>query len=241
MKVSHKHKYVFVELPQTASSAVGLELIENYEAENFKAKHALYREFSTRANEEEKKYFVFSAVRDPMDVVVSKYMKYKNDHHNYSKKKKRYMNARLDKLISPVRERKRHKWIQKKNASFGEFFLKYYTKPYSNWSVVEHKKFDYIMRFENIQEDFNKVLEKMGLDIARPLPIKNKTEDKGKIHNYFNTPELKKRAKYVFGPFMRMWDYRFPEDWSDVTEPENAQRDFERVNKYRTLFWKYLH
>ena len=192
MKVSHKHKYVFVELPQTASSAIGLELIENYNAENFMAKHALYREFANRANEDEKKYFVFSAVRDPMDVVVSKYMKYKNDHHNYSKKKKKYMNARLDKMISPIRERKRHKWIQKNNSSFGEFFLKYYTKPYSNWSIVEHKNFDLIMRFENIKEDFKKVLDKIGLDIVRPLPVKNKTELKDNVQKLFRHARIKK-------------------------------------------------
>ncbi|NND77507.1 MAG: sulfotransferase family 2 domain-containing protein [Flavobacteriales bacterium] len=241
MKVSHKHKYVFVELPQTASSAVGLELIENYNAENFMAKHALYREFAKRSSDKEKDYFVFSAVRDPMDVVVSKYMKYKNDHHNYSKKKKKYMNARLDKLISPIRERRRHKWIQKNNASFGDFFLKYYKRPYSNWSIVEHKDFDFIMRFEKIQDDFNTVLEKIGLRPVRPLPVRNKTEEKSKAHSYFNTIELQKHAKYVFGPYMRFWNYDFPEEWSSIKEPENAQKDFERINKLRSIFWKYFH
>ena len=38
---SHKHKYVFVELPQTASSAIARELVANYdEKRSFSSTHS---------------------------------------------------------------------------------------------------------------------------------------------------------------------------------------------------------
>ena len=241
MKVSHKHKYVFVELPMTASSAVGLELIENYAAENFKEKHALYREFYKQASDDEKKYFVFSTIRNPIDTVVSKYLKYQNNHHKFDQKKKKYVHGRIDKFVGPFRERRRFKWIQKNNASFDEFFLKYYTKPYTNWSVVEHHKFDYVMRFENIQEEFKHVLNKIGLEQVRELPVRNKTDKKRDSFSYFENPEVIERAKYVFGPFMKMWDYKFPESWGEFELSQKAKKDFERQNKLKSVYWKYLH
>jgi len=241
MKISHQHKYVFVELPMTASSAVGLELIENYGAENFKEKHALYREFYKNASTEEKQYFVFSTIRNPIDVVVSKYMKYVNNHHNYHIKNKKFMNGRIDKIISPIRERKRFNWVQKNNASFGEFLLKFFHRPYTNWSVVEHHNFDFIMRFENIREDFKTALEKIGIEPVRELPVRNKTEKKAAAATYFDTPKVIEHAKYIFGPFMQKWGYQFPENWGEFYVPDKAQKDFESINKLKSIYWKHLH
>ncbi len=241
MKVSHKHKYVFVELPMTASSAVGLELIENYDAENFKEKHALYREFFKQASPEEKEYFVFSTIRNPIDVVVSKYMKYVNNHHNYHIKKKKYMNGGIDKFISPIRERRRFNWVQKNKATFSQFLLKYYTKPYTNWSIMEHHNFDFVMRFENIQEDFNIALKKIGIQPKRDLPVRNKTEKKKAHESYFDSLEAIERGKYVFGPFMQKWNYEFPENWGENTVSKKAIADFNSINKVKKIYWKYLH
>lgn len=241
MKVSHKYRYVFVELPQTASSAVGLELLENYSAENFKEKHALYREFSKTANNEEKDYFVFSSIRNPMDVVVSKYLKYLNNHHNYHSKKRRILNGRLDRIISPIRENNRYKWIQKNNATFDQFFEKYYSWPYTNWSVVEHHKFDYVMRFEDTENDFKKVLKKINIPLVRELPIRNKTENKREAHTYFESERSREKAQYIFGPFMQLWGYTFPSEWGEIKIPEKAFKDFKRINRLKTIFWKYFH
>lgn len=241
MKVSHKHKYVFVELPQTASSAVGLELIENYDAENFKEKHALFRKFRNEMGEKYKDYFVFSAVRNPMDVVVSKYLKYLNNHHNYHSSKRKIFNSGIDRIISPLRENGRYKWIQKNNASFEDFFMKYYKKPFSNWSVVEHHTFDYIMRFEDVKNDFGAVLKKIGLDQVRELPVRNKTEGKKEAHTYFTSEKARTRAVYVFGPFMELWNYSFPDSWGSIEISDKSRRDFKAVNKIKTIYWKYFH
>ena len=89
MIISHKHKYVFVELPQTASSAIAKELKANYDGHEILFKHALYStDFLKQAKPEEKAYKVISGMRNPMDICVSNYFKFKTDHEN------RYSNPR---------------------------------------------------------------------------------------------------------------------------------------------------
>ncbi|MEM7163013.1 MAG: sulfotransferase family 2 domain-containing protein [Bacteroidota bacterium] len=241
MKVSHHHKYVFVELPQTASSAVGLELVENYGAENFKQKHALFHEFKRKMGSKAEEYFVFSAIRNPIDVVVSKYLKYLNNHHNYHSANRRNMNGRIDRIISPIRENGRYNWIQKNNADFESFFFKYFKYPFTNWSVVENHQFDYIMRFENIRNDFAEALGKIGLDLVRELPVRNKTDDKAPSHTYFQSQKARDHAVYIFGPFMELWGYKFPDEWGDVSICAKSQKAFERINKLKTVYWKHFH
>ena len=55
MIISHKHKYVFIELPMTGSTAINNELRENYDGIYVLKKHSSYRDFLKDATEAEKK------------------------------------------------------------------------------------------------------------------------------------------------------------------------------------------
>ena len=208
MIISHKHKYVFIEFPQTGSSAVATELISQYDGERILYKHALYSDFLREATFEEKGYFTFSTIRHPMDVVVSKYLKYKNNHENYLKKKVK--NGRLRKVISRYLERKRYLYVKDNNADFETYFLKFYKVPYASWSIVDHRCFDYIMRFEKLDEEFDKVLNFLGIEKTRPLRKFNQTKKENKHFSaYYKSERVKQRAIQIFTPYMRAWDYDF--------------------------------
>ena len=60
MIISHVHRYLFVELPHTGSSAVSRELREHYAGTQILYKHARYAEFLRSCSAEERDYFVFS-------------------------------------------------------------------------------------------------------------------------------------------------------------------------------------
>ncbi len=75
MIISHRYRYIFVEIPLTASWSVRDVLSQHYEGEPIFHKHATFREFSRTASEEQKTYFVFGAVRNPLEVLVSRYVK----------------------------------------------------------------------------------------------------------------------------------------------------------------------
>ena len=83
MVISHKYKYLFIATPRTGSTAIQTELIKNYEGETIYRKHSHYFEFLSNATIKEKDYFVFASIRNPLDDIVSIYMKLKSNHGGY--------------------------------------------------------------------------------------------------------------------------------------------------------------
>ena len=80
MVISHKYRYLFIEIPLTGSWAIRKELCEFYGGQQILHKHATYHEFQQSATDDEQAYFVFATVRNPLDSMVSAFYKYKSDH-----------------------------------------------------------------------------------------------------------------------------------------------------------------
>jgi hypothetical protein len=237
MVVSDKYKYVFIELPRTGSTAINKELRENYEGYQILYKHATYSDFEAIATKEQKKYFVFSGVRNPLDDAVSLYFKLKTNHREQFSNMAE--NKRLITQIVMYPTIRRFKYIQRYNPDFSTYFLKFYKLPFSNWSMVAHEKFDAVLRFENLQEDFDQVLHAIGIEPKRPLPVINKTGKKRDSLSLYN-PKAIERAKKVFGPFMQAWGYEFPPEWGDPTIPWLSQVEFKVFNGLKKFYWQYF-
>ena len=77
MIISHRYKFLFIGLPFSASSAITKELHANYEGKPYLRKHSLYHEFIKVATPQEKDYFVFAVLRNPMEISVTVYEKMK--------------------------------------------------------------------------------------------------------------------------------------------------------------------
>ncbi|UCF18803.1 MAG: hypothetical protein JSU87_12805 [Gemmatimonadota bacterium] len=224
MIISDKHKYVFVELPQTATTAISQELRDHYGGRVVLHKHSNYRQYLKYASPEQKKYFVFSGVRNPLDEAVTSYTKYKQDHRsNYSRKMAWVSRAKL----------RRFKYITERNATFSEFLFRFYRLPVENWSSLDHHRFDFVYRLENIQDDFAELIRRIGLELVRPLPILHKTKDKESWQSYY-TPETRRHARFVFGPLMEQWGYGFPPDW-DGGVPLSSKAIYRTVRTVKNL------
>jgi hypothetical protein len=209
MIISDEHKYVFVELPWTASTAISKELCEHYGGRRVLRKHSNYREFLKYARGEPRKYFVFSGVRNPLSELVSIYVKYVTDHRaNYSK----------DKDWVSGKKKRRYEWVQENGPSFAEFFLRFYRLPLENWSSLDHHRFDYVYRLENLQDDFAEILCRIGIQQVRSLPLVHRTEGKAPWQSYY-TPEAHNRLRFVCGPYMERWGYEFPPEWNVSRAP----------------------
>ncbi|MEZ5014764.1 MAG: hypothetical protein R2794_10780 [Chitinophagales bacterium] len=241
MVIDHRYKFIFVELPLTATSAISKEIREQYGCEPFLNKHATFDDFLRKATPEEKKYRSIGSVRNPLDQTVSMYFKYKNDlDQRFSTGRKR-PGKWLRKKLARNRDAVRYQYIISNNASFEEYFLHFFKWPYSNWSIIHHKKMDYIIRFEHLVEDYRKVFTELGLPIHRDLPQANKTpEKKADFWSYYASDKAKRRAKFVFGPFMRYWGYRFPSEWDHIREPALAKHLYAFLNVPRKLYWRFL-
>jgi len=235
MIISHRHNYLFVELPRTGSSAVGKELMLNYDAERILRNHATYRDFLQQASEDEKKYFVFSSVRNPLDKILSLYFKYKFDHRKYD-------DPRIYQRGNPFIARlmmSQYRYVKKNDASFEDFFRRYYHLPYNDWSSLDHDKMDFVIRFEHLSQDFEKALLRIGLAPVRSLPVTNKTARRSSDFWSYYDSGIRDRAQWVFGPYFRRWNYDFPDDW-EVHEYRSAEMMFRITNAFRSVYWRYL-
>lgn len=235
MVISHKHRYVFVELPRTACTAITQELIAYYDGEKILTKHSTYERFLRKACDAEKDYFVFSGIRNPLDRVVSAYLKLKKDHrlfHTRLKQRKRY-SLRNYYLL------KQFEFVQRSDVTFADFFQKYYRFPYDDWSSLSHHNLNYIIRFENLQSDFSAVLSSLNISQERPIPMLNKTEGKEQTFWDFYTPEIIPQAKRIFGPFMEKWEYKFPDSWGNYNHSTLDNIKLATVNIIRKPLWRY--
>ena len=242
MIISHKYKYVFIELPMTGSTAIARELMEHYEGEKILAKHASPKDFWRTASAEEKEYFMFSGIRNPLDEVVSRYFKYKTDHNQkFSRPLKKKKLGKFRRRLNRIRDNARYNFIIKKGASFQQYFMRYYALPYSNWSMVWHHKMDYIVRFDQLNEDFMEVLKRLEIEPIRNLPQKNKTSGKdGSYWDFYKDDTHQRRAVNVFGAFMKEWDFTFPEHWKQKEPSTWSKILFPVVHGIRKLYWKTL-
>lgn len=260
MIISHRYRYVFVELPRTGSTAVADELRQNYDGLRVMAKHATYQDFLGKATEDEKRYFAFSGIRNPLDDAVSRYFKLRTDHnlrysHPVKSKyavgiKRAEMMLREDPTASSLPKAKRRSIVDRlengkfrfvqAGADFPTFFMRYYHVPYDSWSRLSHADFDFVIRFENLSEDFATVLAMIGVEPKRPLPMINKTAEKGEDFWRYYTPETIPRAKRVFGPFMERWGYALPEEWGEYRVPRLHRAAFQALAVPRVAYWRYL-
>lgn len=237
MIISHTHRYLFVELPRTGSTAISRELVQNYDGIRILWKHATYHDFLKIARPEEKDYFVFSGIRNPLDDAVSRYFKLRTDHRNQytdpaKLKKRTKIYDRVETFI--------YKDLQKNNADFERFFLKYYVFPYNNWASMGRKHYGYVIRFENIQEDFDTALRLIGIEPKQPLPVRNATTNRKKGYLSYYSPKAIRRARWVFGPFMKQWGYEFPLEWGEYSTPWLQRMEYQFFNLFRGFYWRYL-
>lgn len=234
MVISDKYKFLFVELPRTGTTAISKELIENYEGKEILSKHSTYKEFLKIASAEQKNYRVFSCIRNPIDRTVSFYVKCAKGFYD-NRFREGYKKRLYDKyyLIPRV------KFIKDNKASFDQYLRKFHKWPYTDWSVLDHDKFDHIIRFENLNADFKKVLSKLGIKTVRDLPIQNITTDKKSFELYLN-PENSELYIKVFGPALKNLGYPMPIKLRDEKIPNSVFVKYKIIKTLKCLYWRKL-
>ena len=234
MIISHKYRYLFVELPHTGSTAISNELRTLYHGRAILHKHATYHEFLRVATPQEKQYFVFSAIRNPADDVVSYYFKYRHGKFTF------FNNRRRLRRLLYWRQLQKAQALIENEVDFPTFFLNHYRLPYDNWSALAHHDFDFVLRFEQLSDDFSAVLAKLGIEEMRRLPVRHKTPERQQDFWSYYTPETWEHAKQIFGPFMQKWDYTFPAEWGEWSVSPVAQMRFEVLRLLRKARWLYV-
>lgn len=231
MIISHEYKYLFIEIPLTASWAIHHELCHYYGGVPILHKHATYAEFRKIANDLELNYLVFATVRNPLDKIVSRYHKIRNDQRGV------FSNVEsIDQLVVDFSDIKKYRYINENRVDFENYFQKYYKRPYSDMINLSSKYIDVTLRFESLQNDFSKLLDTLNIKQVRPLPVINWTRGKTRDFKPFYTPKIIDQAKYIFGLSMRKWDYQFPDSWGDYQPSWSDQLIYYCVNRAKYYY-----
>jgi hypothetical protein len=236
MIISHKYRYLFIEVPHTASTAISRELRAQYDGTTILRKHATYSQFLEIASEEEKQYFVFAGVRNPLDVAVTKYMRYKTNHNQIYTTPRQLVEhggsvSWYDLMV--------FRFTQRSNSDFAAYFRIFHRLPYSDAvsrDAKEHAQF--IIRFEHLQEDFAEVLRRLGIEQKRPLPQVNKTKAKETDFLSCYSSDITQQATQVFGPYMEEWGYQIPPEWDTGSVSTLSRLNYQMVNTLRDFYWK---
>ncbi len=237
MIISHKYKFLFIGLPFSASSAISKELYLEYEGRPLLKKHSIYYEFRKIANDEELNYFVFAVLRNPMEIAVTVYEKMKaNAKGNFTNPDLFVENGGH----ITRKQRRAFNFIHNKKATFQQYFNKFFDKPYDNLASLTLDNCDYVIRYNNIREDYLTALKKAGVLNPRPLPVANKTVGKKQDMSIYYTQDIKEKAISVFGPFLEKYNYPFPEKWGEVTVPIKSRIQFRLLGVLRRLNHRYF-
>ena len=127
----------------------------------------------------------------------------------------------------------RFNYIKDNNATFQEYFLKFHNKPYDNYSSMTIDNCDFIIRHENIAEDYLLALNKAGVETPFSLPVVNKTAGKKNDLSEYYTKDIRRQTIYIFGPFLAKYNYCFPENWGDINIPLSSTIKFKIMSVLR--------
>lgn len=244
MIISHKHKFIFTKPRKVASTSIEVALSkfcgpDDIITENVSSKDIDEDSYSDYARNQEgyfnhmragrikqkvgkkvwEKYFVFTVVRNPWDMVVSRY--FWNQKNATPRKTpgqvleelvKQPFNIDLyGKLINASRrslfgrELKSdddfRTFVLKKlpsNVSNSKYYFDWRGKPFNN----------YVIRYENLDEDFKTVCEKIGVPYE-PLPsLKTKTRQKKRYQDMYDD-ELREWVAKKFAKEIQAFGYKF--------------------------------
>lgn len=236
MVISHKYRYLFVEVPATASTAISRELRAQYDGQLILYKHANYSEFKRMATPEERRYFRFAGIRNPLDVTVSHYLRLKKNRDGVYTDATQY--ERNGGWI-PDTHLEKFEFIHRTGADFPAFVRRFHQTPFNEWVLLGARELDFVIRFERLQEDFATVLRKIGITQVRDLPVANTVGERRPFGEYY-PPEIRPLVVRVFGPFMRKWGYDFPADWNITKVPLASRVRFTALDAPSNLAARYV-
>lgn len=245
MVISNKNKYIFLCLPRTGTTAIRNELCENYDGEEILYKHAPYDKFLKIADGNQLAYNVIASVRNPLDRTVSLYFKYKSNHDGIHQRQIKNIGDKnfLQKFFIFIANsilKNRAKYVSNQKISFSTFIKKYYTTPYSDWHSLYWHKYDYVLRFERINEDFKYTLGKMNITPKRDIPVVNKTRKETVSFEKYYTSDIIPLVQKNFYFAMKMYGYDFPSDWPEYKPGIVDIIRYRTYTGFKQIYWKYI-
>jgi hypothetical protein len=196
---NEQHKFIFIHIPKTGGTS-----IENAFKKRIKGnrKHLTMSDYENELESDIEKYFIFSVIRNPWDRLVS-YWKYRQGKiHAPIDGKMNIFNDWL-KFISSLNLDDLRGKTEKSNIPDFRMGL---DSQFNSLINKQNKINVNLVRFENLQNDFNTICDKIGIK-RHHLPHKNKSRHKH-YTEYYNE-ETKQIVAEKYEKDIEYFDYKF--------------------------------
>ncbi|NEP50222.1 MAG: sulfotransferase family protein [Moorea sp. SIO3C2] len=175
-------------------------------------------------------YLKFSCIRNPFDSLASDYVKRASKYQHFIADSTSWVH-RLPGYIEDMEFCKTHSfndWIEKHYGSiYGnglkrtvqslvrntnrnrlKQFVGLPAEPYTLYGSYT-KGMDSVMRFETLQDDFDRVLDKAGVPFKVQIPVINKTEERKTDYRDYYNERSRKIVQYIFDEEIKRYGYEF--------------------------------
>ena len=183
--INHKHKFIFVHIPKTGGTSIQYIFTKNNNVtKKENKKHFTSNDYYRENISEWNSYFKFSFVRNPFDFLVSYYI------------------FRMKMINGELGRAERFMSKKYKNSNFKSWICNNFSNDprvmthFDFLSVNEKIELDYIGKFENFQNDFNIICDKIGIP-QQQLPHQNKTKHKHYTEYYDDETRQLVAEKYA--------------------------------------------
>lgn len=217
--VSQFHQYLFIQVPRTGCTALGVKLVRDHRGEWLPkenivnprgrvigAKHihlGALRKANLVDDDDIKRLTIFAATRNPFDSIVSLYAKLTGKYLPLLDEPDSFIH-RQPAMLEDVRFLKEHsfsEWVIHKyrNVEPGRLF-------YWRWLTPN---IDHVLKFEQLQEDFNSLAEIIGLEGDTTIETLNETTNRDRNWRPYYNQEARQTVERVFAADFDRFGYSF--------------------------------
>ena len=199
--ISHKHKFIFIHIPKVAGGSIKqanipLQIVgHNIRKKNYK----YFKDIKKSTNQ-----FSFAFVRNSWDRCVSAFRYLSNDNRNPGDKKdaERFLLGYKNDFRSFIRHYK----------SNNVFLQQMHFKPQYKWICDDNDNVlvDFVGRFENLQEDFDKLCDTIEAP-RQKLMCHKKPKRKRKHYTEYYDEETKQIVAEKYAKDIEYFGYEFGE------------------------------
>ena len=202
--ISDKYKCIYIHIPKTGGSSVEIALDKPQNCwdrqNNVWKQHCSIHQLRDIYNVAIDKYYKFTVVRNPWSRAVS-------DHAWFTKETSNFYNllkqATLKDYLQCTGGYEKVAHLDNPTGRGDHFYTQH------SYIMIDGKcTMDYIIRFENFQQDFNKVCDKIGIS-RQQLPHKNKT--KHKHYTEYYDDETRQIVAEIYAKDIEYFGYEFGE------------------------------
>lgn len=219
---SKTHQYLFIMAPRTACTATGVLLCQQVDGNWMPRrnvlddnghvvvdrKHGTLDDLITHGILEParaEKLFKFTTVRNPFDSLVSLYVKKRTSYRPLLDDEDSFVNRKpgFAEDMQFVMEHSFSEWVQRQYA------LRPFARRTRHLYARYIKGMDYIMKFENLQADFNQAMEMIGVDRRIEIPLLNPTEERDPDYRSYYDRRARKTVERAFRDDLTRFGYEF--------------------------------